>query len=45
MLKRSDSPWYPTMQLFRRHRAGDWDGVMVIVAEALRREIGSRRSE
>lgn len=45
MLKRSDSPWYPTMQLFRRHRAGDWDGVMAIVAEALRREIGSRRSE
>ena len=24
MLKRSDSPWYPTMRLFRQTRPGDW---------------------
>ena len=24
MLEREDSPWYPTMRLFRQPRAGDW---------------------
>jgi Tfp pilus assembly protein PilF len=43
MLERSDSPWYPTMKLFRRGRADNWDGVMADVAEALRREIGIRQ--
>jgi tetratricopeptide (TPR) repeat protein len=27
MLNRSDSPWYPTMRLFRQSRPGDWTGV------------------
>jgi hypothetical protein len=27
LLDRSDSPWYPTMRLFRQKRIGDWDGV------------------
>ncbi len=27
MLGRSDSPWYPTMRLFRQTTLGDWDGV------------------
>jgi tetratricopeptide (TPR) repeat protein len=27
MLDRDDSPWYPTMRLFRQQRPGDWDGV------------------
>jgi tetratricopeptide (TPR) repeat protein len=27
MLDREDSPWYPTMRLFRQSRLGDWDGV------------------
>jgi hypothetical protein len=36
MLERSDSPWYPTMRLFRQPRAGDWRSVMVDVAAALR---------
>jgi len=26
MLDRSDSPWYPTMRLFRQTARGDWDG-------------------
>jgi hypothetical protein len=26
--KREDSPWYPTMRLFRQKTAGDWDGVI-----------------
>jgi ADP-heptose:LPS heptosyltransferase len=27
LLDREDSPWYPTMRLFRQHRPGDWAGV------------------
>ena len=27
LLDRSDSPWYPTMRLFRQKRPGDWAGV------------------
>jgi hypothetical protein len=27
LLDRSDSPWYPTMRLFRQDRRGDWQGV------------------
>jgi hypothetical protein len=35
MLRRDDSPWYPTMRLFRQQRPGDWDGVMRDVRAAL----------
>jgi len=35
LLGRSDSPWYPTMTLFRQGRAGDWDGVVAEVARRL----------
>jgi len=35
LLGRSDSPWYPTMRLFRQVKRGDWDGVFAIVKEAL----------
>ena len=33
--RREDSPWYPTMRLFRQHQPGDWDEVLQRVAEAL----------
>ena len=36
LLDRSDSPWYPTMRLFRQKRPGDWDGVVAEIATALR---------
>jgi tetratricopeptide (TPR) repeat protein len=36
MLGRSDSPWYPTMRLFRQGKPEDWDGVFREVAVALR---------
>lgn len=33
---REDSPWYPTVLLFRQPRAGDWRGVAEQVAASLR---------
>jgi hypothetical protein len=36
LLDRSDSPWYPTMRLFRQKRPGDWDAVVAEVAAVLR---------
>ena len=36
MLQREDSPWYPTMRLFRQSVAGDWDEPLTRVCEALR---------
>ena len=33
--ERGDSPWYPTMRLFRQTRPGDWQGVVARVARAL----------
>jgi hypothetical protein len=35
MLDRCDSPWYPTMRLFRQPKPGDWDGAMYEVRDAL----------
>ncbi|MGD0461259.1 MAG: tetratricopeptide repeat protein [Tepidisphaeraceae bacterium] len=35
---RSDSPWYPTLQLFRQEKPGDWDPVIAKVAQALKAE-------
>lgn len=34
--QRGDSPWYPTMRLFRQDRPGDWDRVLRDVHHALR---------
>jgi tetratricopeptide (TPR) repeat protein len=36
---RADSPWYPTMRLFRQERPGDWQGVFARLAEALRERV------
>jgi ADP-heptose:LPS heptosyltransferase len=36
MQDRDDSPWYPTMRLFRQREAGEWSGVVDRVASALR---------
>jgi len=35
MLDREDSPWYPTMRLFRQQQPGDWRSVFTQVASAL----------
>jgi Flp pilus assembly protein TadD len=33
---REDTPWYPTMRLFRQSSPGDWEGVFGRMTEALR---------
>ena len=35
MLDREDSPWYPTMRLFRQTRVSDWSEVIERVVNAL----------
>jgi tetratricopeptide (TPR) repeat protein len=42
LLDRADSPWYPTMRLFRQKRAGDWEGVFAEIRGALREGVGNR---
>jgi len=36
LLDREDSPWYPTMRLFRQSKARDWDDVIERVGEAMK---------
>ena len=43
MLVRTDSPWYPTAQLFRQDGQRDWEAVLARVMAALRDEV-SRES-
>jgi tetratricopeptide (TPR) repeat protein len=35
LLEREDSPWYPTLRLFRQNRRGDWMGVFAAMQRAL----------
>jgi hypothetical protein len=44
--KRSDSPWYPSVRIFRQTRFGDWESVFRNIAAALevRDGLGSRAS-
>ncbi len=37
MREREDTPWYPTMRLFRQQSRGDWQGVFTDVGRALAR--------
>jgi ADP-heptose:LPS heptosyltransferase len=36
MLDRHDSPWYPTMRLFRQQRADRWEEAVEEIGKALR---------
>lgn len=42
LLNRQDSPWYPSLRLFRQENRGDWPGVMVNVQKALEAEVKTR---
>ncbi len=39
LLHRSDSPWYPTMRIFRQKGMGDWTGVFAEMGIALREQL------
>ena len=42
MLDRNDSPWYPTMRLFRQARSNDWAEVMARVTADVAAEVTTR---
>ena len=42
LLEREDSPWYPTMRLFRQKRWGDWDEVFQRITEEVRKLLSTR---
>jgi hypothetical protein len=42
MSERTDSPWYPTMRLFRQQRSDDWTQVIEQVSQELRTLIRAR---
>ncbi len=39
MLNREDTPWYPTMRLFRQTSPGDWESVINRVADELKKTV------
>jgi len=45
MRERTDSPWYPTLRLFRQLAPGDWPGVFVQIEAALRQLTHSRSKQ
>jgi hypothetical protein len=44
MVEREDSPWYPTMRLFRQTARGDWKGLIGQVARELSKFEGTPAS-
>jgi tetratricopeptide (TPR) repeat protein len=45
LLKREDSPWYPTMRLFRQPRLGDWQSVILRMASELTRLVAEKKRQ
>jgi len=45
LLEREDSPWYPTMRLFRQTRYGHWEDVFERMAEELKAVVSCQLSE
>ncbi len=44
LLDRSDSPWYPTVRLFRQSAIGDWDSVLREIQNELDRTFSNTKS-
>jgi tetratricopeptide (TPR) repeat protein len=45
LLERTDTPWYPTMRLFRQPERGCWELPVTRIAQALPKLAGCRHSE
>ncbi|WP_372400575.1 tetratricopeptide repeat-containing glycosyltransferase family protein (plasmid) [Azospirillum sp. HJ39] len=45
MLDREDSPWYPTMRLFRQSAPGRWDDAIDRIEDALRHRASDHRAD
>jgi ADP-heptose:LPS heptosyltransferase len=43
MMNQPDTPWYPTMRLFRLPRKGDWATAFTQVKAALAKEAAAKR--
>jgi len=41
LLEREDTPWYPTLRLFRQHDRGDWNEVVARVRAALEQRLSA----
>ncbi|MEQ1827087.1 MAG: tetratricopeptide repeat-containing glycosyltransferase family protein [Pirellula sp.] len=44
LIDRDDSPWYPSMRLFRQKKLGNWDEVMRRMADEVNQLMNSRRA-
>jgi tetratricopeptide (TPR) repeat protein len=44
MLDREDTPWYPTMRLFRQNERDDWGDVFSNIEQSLRQLLGRTRN-
>jgi hypothetical protein len=44
LLNRDDSPWYPTLRLFRQQTPGDWNFVFAKIAQELRSLMSRERA-
>ncbi|MBJ6725007.1 tetratricopeptide repeat protein [Geomesophilobacter sediminis] len=44
MLEREDSPWYPTLRIFRQKSRGDWAGVIEEVVEELGKFVKKKKA-
>jgi len=45
LVRREDSPWYPTMRLFRQTRYGDWEDVFERMAQELKAVVSCQLSK
>jgi len=45
LMRREDTPWYPTMRLFRQRKLGDWAEVISRVAGELRESLPTKGHE
>jgi ADP-heptose:LPS heptosyltransferase len=45
LLTRDDSPWYPSLRLFRQDADGDWASAVAKAADALQRAVNATPNE